>query len=132
MTRCTICWNEKFFKENPDEIAVEVSTEYVLKEWVVCKNHKEELEEELKKEKPMAISCSGCGRPTTPRTVPKGPRGPWVANECLNGCMTPDGKYKLTTKAPVANAQPTPLGTKNSGIVAPDINRKLDQILAIL
>ena len=80
----------------------------------------------------MAISCSGCGRPTTPRTVPKGPRGPWVANECLNGCMTPDGKYKLTTKAPVANAQPTPLGTKNSGIVAPDINRKLDQILAIL
>ena len=46
----------------------------------------------------MIVSCSGCGNPTTPRNVPKGPNGPWVAWECGNGCM--NGKYKLTTKPP--------------------------------
>jgi len=47
------------------------------------------------------INCSNCGKPTTPRTVQKGPRGPWTANECLNGCLNEKG-YKLTTTAPKA------------------------------
>ena len=71
----------------------------------------------------MTILCSGCGKPTSPRTVPKGPRGPWVANECLNGCMTPDGKYKLTTKA-TSNGQSAKPG--------PGLEKKIDLILAIL
>jgi len=123
VSKCVICWNQK----NPDEFATEVSADYILKEFVVCKKHREEL----KKEIPMSVLCSGCGKPTTPRTVPKGPRGPWVANECLNGCM--NGQYKLTTKAPRTN-QYVPEG--QTGVVSANPNsnleKKIDTILAIL
>jgi hypothetical protein len=116
---CACCWNEK----NPDENSVECEASWILQEFKVCKKHKEEL---------MAILCSGCGKPTSPRTVPKGPRGPWVANECLNGCMTPDGKYKLTTKGSAQQTQPQPQNATKTGIVGVGIERKIDQILAIL
>ena len=114
---CVLCWQDK---NNDGGIIGELTYEVILKEFVLCNKHKYDL----KKEVLMIILCSGCGKPTTPRTVPKGPRGPWVANECLNGCM--NGKYKLTTKANSQSANNIQAPISNS------IENKIDQILSIL
>ena len=70
----------------------------------------------------MNIPCSGCGNPTTPRQIQKGPRGPWTAYECLSGCLKPGTNYKLTTsppKAPAAQAS-------NGGGEAVEILKRID------
>jgi len=64
---------------------------------------------------------------TTPRTIPKGPRGPWVANECLSGCVNEKG-YKLTTpapKAPYGGSQGGQTGGQGGGNEATGLLRQI-------
>ena len=47
-TKCGLCWNEKFFAENPNEVFGYLDNELILRTFVVCKKHKIKLEEEMK------------------------------------------------------------------------------------
>ena len=52
------------------------------------------------------INCKKCGGTTAPKQIEKGPRGPWTANICTQGCMNDKG-YPLHT-APPKVYQPAP------------------------
>jgi hypothetical protein len=120
-SKCAVCWNEK----NPDEDAVEVSNEYILQKFNVCKKHKEAL---------MSAVCS-CGnqdltyKSGISKTSGKKWQG-WKCEKCdimygMNGMPWGD-----KPKAPVGNFQPSrqapQITTSNS------VEKKLDAILAIL
>jgi len=47
----------------------------------------------------MEVLCKKCNVATVAKEVKSGPRGPWTAYECHNGCENDQG-YKLTTSPP--------------------------------
>lgn len=115
---CAVCWNI----ENKDEDSVEVEPDYVLRNFNLCKKHKEEI-----------MQCSVCGsQDTTYKTgiskTGKNAGKPWVAYDCNEPQCKNEKGYPNRT---FGFAPKSPTG-KPPVVASSTLEKKVDKILAIL
>lgn len=134
--RCALCWNEKFFAENPQEIedCGTLQNEVILREYLLCKKHKEKMEE--------TMDCSFCGsQDTTPsQGVSKKTGKPWKAVDCNEPKCKNEKGYPNRTfifqKGTGGAFKPKVGGNvpknANNGHPSDAVIKKLDDILKIL
>jgi hypothetical protein len=116
--RCVICWNEKNY--DPEEENTKVSAEYILRGFIVCKKHKEELE----------MQCNVCGSQDTKfvQGISKKTGKPWQAYDCNEPqCKNEKGHANRT----FGFAPKSPSG-KSPVVASSTLEKKVDKILAIL
>jgi hypothetical protein len=107
LSECSVCWYEK----NPDEFAVEVSAEYILREFKVCAKHKEVL----------MSACGKCGSQSTTfkEGISKKTGKKWAAYAC-DDCKEMNWIQSVARKTENGNQVPQ-LGLA-------DIKKQLDRI----